>query len=117
MISVGPIVTFAAIYLSSKALLLLRPNWSMTIVDDTHESAQTARADKPTRIRELMVRDRAAALDMTVDRTLPGLTGAHIPTKKISTGMPDGVGRATGMTIRSNRTEDKCIDRGSEGGV
>lgn len=119
MISGGPTVTFVVIRLRSKALLHPRPKWLKKMDGDTPENEPIAHGDRPMRIRVLMVRVRAVALDMSVDRTSmgPGLIGAHTSMKKITTAVQDGVGRAMGMTIRSNRTEDRCIDRGLWGGV
>lgn len=89
----------------------------MMTVGDMHESEQTARDDRRTRMHEVMVKAQAAALDMIVDRTSMGLTGAHTSMKKNTTAVQDEAGRAMGMTIRSKRTEDKCIDRGALGGM
>lgn len=82
------------------------------IVGDTHEIEQTGRADRATRTRELMVKVRVVALDMSVDWTSMGLIGAHTLTRKIFTVEPGGEGRAMDMTILSKHMEDQCIDRG-----
>lgn len=115
MISGGPKVTFVASHLHSKAHP--RRRGSKKIFGDTHEIEQTARADRAMRTRELMLKVRVVALDMSVDRTPMGLTGAHTLTTKIFTVEQGGEGQAMDTTILSKHMEDQCIDRGFWKGV